>query len=487
MDVFLSKKPALKRRASLSLLFGSQKPTFAALNDKPTRYYDFVDAPLPHKPPSLLIDRQDISPELESKIKYACSLLVYRIEQGVPSPPMNEVHRRTTQTIPANPQLDAKYPILKSGSQPSMQVGYDSGIGLTQQPSIQTMRVLNSRSSDPSESRNTRVASVFSNTRTGTSCSNTSVINSTALSCTDSSTQSPKQNELQSMTGDNVLGHAPQQNFDTQAFLTESSAPAAEQNTHDANANKAEDAIEVFLDPNTTNFSTSTLSTHPSPSLGLSRVPANGQNQNQQSKSRDSLSQEHIYPVGLGTSISTLTPTAMEQNPKPNTSHTSHGGSRSIIIDSTGRARLLTPDEECMRNKALQQAVLEKMTPDLIKYTYNPMSGPSAREHNGSKSRSMSNSKTLSDGIQDNDEIRNKTPRFGFSWISKVTAAACKSKQLKENMRRRRVPEEEGEKGSSHQETGSEKSMFRRLGRFAPRGRDESSSAFLSGSGGEGL
>ncbi|KAL3465850.1 hypothetical protein BJX64DRAFT_44734 [Aspergillus heterothallicus] len=370
MDVLLSKKSALKRRASLSLLFGTQKPTFAALDDKPTRYYDFVDTPAPRKPSSPFIDRQDIDPELESKIKYACSLLAYRIEQGVPSPPKNQVQRRTTRTglreyPPPEAQMDSKYPSSKMGAQ----TGYDSGIGLTQQPSMQTMRVLHSRSGEVSESGDTRTVSIFSssNTRTGTSCSNTSAVNST--------TQSPKQNgnELQSMTGEDVLAYAQHQDCDTKAFLTESSQPLS---SHPVSVKASGDSsvitnsvVEVFLNQDTTtttNLSSETLSSHPSPSLGLSRVPAH---QHQPSNLRDSYQAqeeeqaEDSNIVGLGATCTS--------------NQTKHGRSRSIIIDSQGRPRLLTPDEESQRNKALQQAVLAKMTPGLMKYNPVPIRQPS--------------------------------------------------------------------------------------------------------------
>ncbi|KAL3488286.1 hypothetical protein BJX62DRAFT_181003 [Aspergillus germanicus] len=393
MDVLLSKKTALKRRASLSLLFGSQvgvyyqylvclgatnikqKPTFATLNDKPTRYYDFVDTPALRKPATPLIDRQDIPPELESKIKYACSLLAYRVEQGVPSPPRNQIQRRTTRAgfggqMPAKAQLESKYSASKMGTQ----TGYDSGVSLTQQPSMQTMRVLNSRSGDASDSSDTRTVSIFSNTtRTGTSCSNTSAINST--------TQSPKQNgnELQSMTGEDVPGHAQYQDCDTKAFLTEASQPLSSHpmtNISGHSPSTTNNRVEVFLKPDITtitNLSSETLSSHPSPSLGLSRVPAH---QCQPSNLRDSYQaqEEGQDPniIGLGTTCT---------NNEPH-----HGRSRSIIIDSDGRARLLSPDEESQRNKALQQAVLAKMTSGFMKYNPIPIRQPSERRRKESTS-----------------------------------------------------------------------------------------------------
>ncbi|KAL2852953.1 hypothetical protein BJY01DRAFT_207560 [Aspergillus pseudoustus] len=398
MDVLLSKKTALKRRASLSLLFGSQKPTFATLNDKPTRYYDFVDAPALHKPSSTLIDRQDIPPELESKIKYACSLLAYRIDQGVLSPPKNQIQRSTTRTglaehIPAKAQLDSKYPVSKTGTQ----TGYDSGVGLTQQPSMQTMRVLHSRSGDASDAGDTTTVSIFSNsnTRTGTSCSNTSVINST--------TQSPKQNgdELQSMTGANILGCSQDQDRDKKAFLTELSHPLSSHPVTNANIDDStpnDDAVEVFLNPNTAiaaNFSSETLSSHPSPSLGLSRVPAN---QYQPSNLRDSYQaqyqEQELDIIGLG---ATYTKTQFQ-----------YGRSRSIIIDSDGRARLLTPDEETQRNKALQQAVLAKMSPGFMKYNPIPNRQPSARQKRESAVPAVR-------GEENNgDKTRSRFSRLGF-------------------------------------------------------------------------
>lgn len=48
------------------------------------RYYDFVDTPGHFRPSSPLIERQQLSPELESDVRYACKLLFLAIERGKP-------------------------------------------------------------------------------------------------------------------------------------------------------------------------------------------------------------------------------------------------------------------------------------------------------------------------------------------------------------------------------------------------------------------
>ncbi|KAL2820525.1 hypothetical protein BDW59DRAFT_164567 [Aspergillus cavernicola] len=393
MDLFLTRKGAPKRRTSLSLLFGSQKPTLASRNDEATRYYDFVDTPAISKPSSPPVDRQDISSELELKIRYACSLLAYRIERGVPSLPYNHVSRPTTQERPiqditAKSQLESRYPSSELRSK-VYTTGYDSGVGLTQQPSMQTMTALDSRSRDLSSDGDTRTVSIFSDPRTGTSYSDTSAINSTALSCAQSSTQSPKQNETQSMTGRDVVEYAQQHNTDTRAFL---SGPTPQPTTKEDNTPSD---IEAFLIPSTTtNLSCETLQTNPSPSLGLSRVHAF----NQHSELDDDLPHQ---PESESTSD-----IATEPNHK------------SIIIDSHGCARLLTPDEESQRNKALQQAVIAKMKmrPGFMKYS--PVREPSRL---GKRLPSVQDSLGNDDNSNNNLQARSESraSQLGFSWFVK--------------------------------------------------------------------
>lgn len=351
MDALDPKKASLKRRASLSLLFGSQKPpTFAAPpDDKPTRYYHFVDSPSPPNAQSHLISRQYISREVESEIRYACSLLAHRIEHGVPSRGNDPVIRRAVRAgsvgnIRTNAHLPSKYPSSKFGPEGAVTTGYDSGVGLTQQPSMQTMRVLSSRSGDASDSGDTRTMSVFSNsnTRTGTSCSNTSAINSTEVSCTQASSHSPRPSKPQSITRTIIPDSPRQQKSATNAFLADLSPcePLPFKGSIPENT-------EVFLNPTSAhmNLSSETLTTDASPSLGLSRH-----------------------------NDSTQRPTT---SVSASESDTKRPQSRSIIIDSTGQARLLTPDEESQRNKDLQKAVVERMTTGMRRY--NPTNETSTR------------------------------------------------------------------------------------------------------------
>jgi hypothetical protein len=374
--------------------------------------------------------------------------------------------------MPVKAQLESKYPISKMG----MQTGYDSGVGLTQQPSMQTMRVLHSRSGDASDSGDTRTVSIFSNsnTRTGTSCSNTSAINST--------TQSPKQNgnELQSMTGENVPGQAQYQDCDTKAFLTEASQPLSSHpmtNRNGDSPSTTNNKREIFLNPDTTtttNLSSETLSSHPSPSLGLSRVPAH---QYQPSNLRDSYqAQEPEQEEGQDSNIIGLGTTCTN-------SWSHHGRTRSIIIDSDGRARLLTPDEESQRNQALQQAVFARMTPGFMKYNPIPIRQPCERQRR----------ETTSSVTQDGQAVGNKrhTSRLSqlgllrpFMETEGLSAGTVNDKRsghystrsiLRRKLRLGQRPREDEE---DHQKQSDGVSMLKRFGkRFFSRERDGCSSA----------
>ncbi|KAL5041906.1 hypothetical protein BDW71DRAFT_156879 [Aspergillus fruticulosus] len=381
MDV-LTKKTAPKRHASLSLLFGLQKPTFAAaVDEKPTRYYDFVDTPSPPKRPSPFISRQEISPELESKIRFSCSLLAYQIEQGMPSLTNNSASRSAVQDG-SGENITTKAQLVSKTAIPSV-TRYDSGVSLTQQLSMQTMRLLHSQSGDASDSGDTRTVSIFSNTRTGTSCSNTSA----ELSYPQSSSHSPRTNELKSTTGITITGYRrPKHRHSTKAFLTESSPsptlsgpPLDKENIEGTN---------LFLNPTSTitNLSseTLTLSSHPSPSLGLTRVPAAPQ-----------------HPTPTVTSHAN--------------SNSSLRKSRSIIVHSAGKARLLAPDEEAQRNKALQHAVLSKMTPGSLRY--NPIHEPS-RPQGKRQATVDGNICTTHHEYEGKSQsrMRRSGSRFGLSW-----------------------------------------------------------------------
>ncbi|KAL4936039.1 hypothetical protein BDV06DRAFT_228267 [Aspergillus oleicola] len=451
MDTLLSKKTGLKRRASLTLLLGSQKPTFAALDERPPRYYEFVDSPLPSNPKvqSPFISRQEIAPELESKVRNACSLLAYRIQRGVPSPPQGR--RRATRdgsvahdSIPAKPQLNSRLPYSKTitGGEGSFMTGYDSGVGLTQQPSMQTMRVLHSRGGDASDSVKTRsrAQSVFSNARTGTSCSNTSAIDSTDPSCTQSSSHSPPQHGLHSLTGVAVTAFQPEFDMTTKAFLSGSSlepepSPLKERENTRPLEEDTETEVEVFLSPQyptTTitnlNLSTETLSSTPSPSLGLSRVPALNQN-------------EYSQPTFTS---------------NPNSGLEDNSKTRNIVIDANGHARLLTTDEASQRNKALQQAVLAKMTLGFGRRT-------GVRQPSQQQSKLQDHSRNRASQIQPQAQKETRPPsRLGLAWAG-----------LKSEFETLKHKDQERTTHSLSQKARDGKARFGRLSRLLNGGRSE--------------
>lgn len=228
-------------------------------------------------------------------------------------------------------QSTPKYSASRTGAEAAFATGYDSGVGLTQKPSMQTMRALHSRSGEASDSGDTRAVSVFSNTGTGTSCSNT-----TEPSCIQSSSHSPRQDELQSIAGATITRCT--QDHSTKAFLTEGSLPDPPPYKESTNPEET----KVFLNATSTitNLSAETLISHPSPSLGLSRFPGHNETSTESTSNSPQLSAEEKYL----------------QN-------------RSIIIDSNGRTRFLSPNEESQRNDALHQAVLARMRPSFMSYT----------------------------------------------------------------------------------------------------------------------
>ncbi|RAL14432.1 uncharacterized protein BO97DRAFT_476725 [Aspergillus homomorphus CBS 101889] len=189
---FLTKDLLLKKRTSFSFLFGSNRPTFALHNespeDQPPGYYD-VPPKKENKPAApqmaseededtLHSTRQELSSELEAQVRYACSLLVYRIEQGISSnyspnraKAVAAARRKRVSAVTATStisgcdtaaaaQIETKYLLssttkkLRDGVMGRLGGGifardggisidgekHDSGVGLTQQPSIATMR-----------------------------------------------------------------------------------------------------------------------------------------------------------------------------------------------------------------------------------------------------------------------------------------------------------------------------------------------------------
>ncbi|KAF9890998.1 hypothetical protein FE257_005255 [Aspergillus nanangensis] len=346
MDHLVSKKASsvMKNRPSLSLLFSPQKPTFTFADDEPSRYYNFVDTPVQHKPASPLIDRQAIDPDLESDIRFSCSLLIYRIERGVPAPKDQSKKSEYAETRPgtAVPQIDSKYQAPNVGPEAAALKGkFDSGVGLTAQPSQQTMRLLlqSSHSDRPSEFETSR--SVFSQRRCTTAGSVTTY--------TDNSSQrslNSRQAEMQSMTGVTLSGQAPPQNHDTRAFLSGKEKPQSP-NTDDDDSS---DDVEVFLSPDAA-FSSSgvpsfcsppTTLSAASPSFGLSEDYASIQ-QSKRYEGPEVMTEGPGNSIGLGDSVE-------NENYGPG-----------VVIDSNGFMHVLSAEEESKRDVGIRQAVMARM------------------------------------------------------------------------------------------------------------------------------
>ncbi|KAI9040202.1 uncharacterized protein KD926_008526 [Aspergillus affinis] len=354
MELLLSKKTStLRKRASLSFLFHSQKPTFAILQGPP-RYYDFVDTPVLFRLSSPFIDRQKISRELEADIRYACSLLVYRVERGVPSratKQMSSLPEKSTVTSAnkssaTKPQIESKYSGPNVGPEAAALAGiHDSGVGLTQQPSRQTMRVLHSSQSDKSSGSGAGSNPPAGQERCTTSYSAPPDPTSTERRSSHPSVSSPKQPEMQSMVGVAAIGHTqgpPDQ--DTRNFLADDSKSPSLDTVEDVS-----DDVEVFLNPDATLMATGVASfSSPETLLNLSSPDARASDNQPSSWSHSAGScttQTDPTPmVGLGT---TTVPAPEQQ--------------AGIIIDSNGYMHVMSAEEESQRNVHLQQAVMAKM------------------------------------------------------------------------------------------------------------------------------
>ncbi|KAF5860330.1 hypothetical protein ETB97_001690 [Aspergillus alliaceus] len=351
-SILRRKGTAMNRRGSITQLFNLQKPSLSIFQEQPTRYYDFVDTPVYHGTSSYFIDRQNITPELESDIRYACSLLVYRIERGVPSPPANQSSKPSSQigcekgkhseaaSEKAVPQIDSKYFSPKVGAEvAAMKDKYDSGVGLTQQPSRQTMRLLQSSHSDErSDSDGRAPESLFSQVRSTTSGSDTSYAE-------DPSSHSPvkisRQDRKQSMMGSS-MGDDHTKGQDTMSFLAGTPKPGP-------SVDDASDVVEVFLNPDAA-LEPSGIPSFTSPSTHLSTIlPSFGVSSDFPPNRQSQLMDQSRF---LGDRPASRVDSSQSDK---------HDHEPGIIIDTNGVARVLSASEEVQRNIDLQQAVMAKM------------------------------------------------------------------------------------------------------------------------------
>ncbi|KAG2412801.1 hypothetical protein HFD88_010358 [Aspergillus terreus] len=352
------KASVLKKRPSLAF-FNSQKPTFTFSGDTPSRYFDFIDTPSHHHPPSPLIDRQKIDPALESEIRFSCSLLIYRIERGVPSTEQAPSERNSPQkddSPAALPQINSKYYTPQAG--PDLAAlkdnRYDSGVALTAQPSRQTMRILQSSHSDrPSEPDTVRPgsSSIFSQRRCTTAGSATTYASQHSLGGARPPT------EIQSVTGAPAPGQSsPAHKKGTRAFLCgpDPKPQTSTPNTDDDNTDLSDSDVEVFLGSDAAFMSTDTvpsfLSTPPtswsttSPSFAL---PDGGYVSSRQSKLYDGEPLERMGGVGHS-----------------DAAESSRGGlahEPGVIVDSRGFMHIMTAEEESRRETSLREAVMARM------------------------------------------------------------------------------------------------------------------------------
>ncbi|KAE8142272.1 hypothetical protein BDV38DRAFT_278440 [Aspergillus pseudotamarii] len=367
MESLLRRKgTSMNRRGSISQLLHIQKPTFSLLQEQPTRYYDLVDSHGYNEPSSPSTHCQYISPELESDIRYACSLLVYRIERGVPSPPANQSSNPSTRLGSEKrdhssaaqegtvPQIDSKYFSPKVGAEvAAMKDKLDSGVGLTQQPSRQTMRLLKSSHSDARSDSDERTSgSLCSQVRSTTSGSDTS-------NAEESNSQSPvkdsPQDEKQNMMGSSIRD-AQTKDQDTMSFLAGTCNSGL-------TSNEALEDMEVFLNPDVgldsdgipSFTSPSTFLDSTSPSFGVSSGLT-------QSGQPGPITQSRFLGDRPGTMAGLDRSQSGQSENEPG-----------VIIDGNGVARVLTAAEEAQRNLNLQQAVMAKMKSNVVESSTNAL------------------------------------------------------------------------------------------------------------------
>ncbi|KAB8264079.1 hypothetical protein BDV32DRAFT_92284 [Aspergillus pseudonomiae] len=354
MESILRRKgTSMNRRGSISQLLHIQKPTFSVLQEQPTRYYDFVDSPGYNEPSSPSTHRQYISPELESDIRYACSLLVYRIERGVPSPPANQSSKPSTRMGnekgehssagqgTTEPQIDSKYFSPKVGAEvAALKDKLDSGVGLTQQPSRQTMRLLKSSHSDACPDSAERTSgSLLSQVRSTTSGSDTS---RTETPNSQSLVKGPPLERVQSMMG-SPIGATQTKDQDTMSFL------AGMCNSGLSTDEALEE--EVFLNPDL-GLDSNGIPSFTSPSAFLSSTsPSFGVSSGlTQGRQPELIAQPRLLGERPGTTAGLDSPQSGKGGNEPG-----------VIIDGNGFAHILTVAEEAQRNLDLQQAVMAKM------------------------------------------------------------------------------------------------------------------------------
>ncbi|PYH64415.1 uncharacterized protein BO88DRAFT_178554 [Aspergillus vadensis CBS 113365] len=349
-----------KRRTSFSFLFGSQKPTLITqqnqlAHNQPTRDLEFVDSPSIYQPSSPLIDRPKIPTDLEAQLRNACSLLVSRNPKGQPSGPSKRSRAVTTNTTmhePSTaPQIDSMYVFPKVGAEvAALKDKYDSGVVLTQQSSMQAMRVLRSQTS-----QHLKCDSLESGRAT-----------SSHSALASDGTQSSSAPPSRAGYGSQAMGPGKESRDRSQrvkAFLDGSESephPDGDGNHVDA---VSEDDVEVFLDPETTLMSTGVPSFHSPHSVPSNITPGLGKPVEPSSNNDGGVAEseapivhppEYTDPLDLGSTVE-----ASKQHP-------------GIIIDSSGLAHVLTAAEETERDMNIQQAVMAKMRTGTIANASTP-------------------------------------------------------------------------------------------------------------------
>ncbi|RAL00213.1 uncharacterized protein BO80DRAFT_357678 [Aspergillus ibericus CBS 121593] len=333
-----------KRRTSFSFLFGSQKSTLVTQN-QPTRYYDFVDTPEFYQPPSPLIERQQVPKELEAQIRNACTLLVCRVEQGVPSGGKKRARAVTTNTVmqesSMTAQVDSKYMLPKVGADvAALKDKFDSGVALTQQPSMQAMRTLHSQSKQQSKSD-----SLGSGRATS---SHSAVTNATQSMSPPQSRRGMGHHIMSWGKRSRSRSCSQSRSQSTEAILDGFSEPVDEDSHPDI---LTEDNVEVFLDPDAAIMSSGVASFH-SPQILTNSSPGLDTSGNSPSHCHSGVALE--TPTAIPSEytdpmiLDTLDAEFCKQQP-------------GIIIDSSGLAHVLSAAEETQRAMHIQQAVRAKM------------------------------------------------------------------------------------------------------------------------------
>ncbi|KAI9924490.1 hypothetical protein ASPWEDRAFT_167466 [Aspergillus wentii DTO 134E9] len=334
MDLLVSRKKKSTRKR-LFPFFGSQKPTGNAFVEDRSRYYDFADTPVLFRPPSPLIDRQNISSDLNEELRDSCAVLFRGIEL-VETPCYSRPESVKADKGHTQAEAEAEAETMKKSQSPSNYLSpnigsdtatrrgkHDSGIDLEGRRSsgqgVEISQFYETASEPKSQSVRTSIQSIKS---------------------------------LVFQSSGTDVSH--DQDPHTLAFLSERSLCKSFEG-------EDSEAVEVFLNPDTTS--------KPCRVPSLSRPQTSRLTRKQCFENLQDVTPD--VTLRNSTAFSELDfsdPNHVKQDTRPATaielgvSYHQEKGHGAVVIDSNGLVHVMSAEEEAQRRADLQRAVTEKMT-----------------------------------------------------------------------------------------------------------------------------